>query len=233
MKKIMEIHTGKQTLESMSQAVWYNQWTVDKFKDFLYGDILEVGCGIGNFIDFLAKFGNVWAIDIEKEYISKIKKENIKAKVGVGDIEKGKYFFNGQKFNSIVCLNVLEHIRNDQAALHNLNKLLKNKGKLILLVPAHQFLYGEIDRSIGHFRRYGKEKLHQDLKKAGFKIIKSNRLNFLGALGWFLAGRVLKETIVKQDKIKIFNLIAPLFLKLEGLIETPLGTSILVIAEKP
>ena len=57
--------TGTQTLESMSQAVWYNQWTVKKFEEYLKGDILEVGCGIGNFTETLRKYGEVWAIDIE------------------------------------------------------------------------------------------------------------------------------------------------------------------------
>lgn len=224
---------GQQTLESMSQAQWYNQWTVRKFEEFLHGDILEIGCGIGNFTNSLSKYGKVWAVDIQKEYVIETKKQvNGKAQVGIGDIEKGKYFFSGQNFDNIICLNVLEHIKDDQAALNNLFKLLKTGGRLILLIPAHQFLYGEIDRSIDHYRRYNKSGICQMLERIGFKIEKSRELNFLGALGWFIAGRVLKETIVKQGDIKIFNLVAPIFLQMENLIEPPVGTSILVVAQK-
>lgn len=219
------------TLESMSQAVWYNQWTLNKFAPFLYGDILEIGCGIGNFTGLLAKYGKVWAIDIDQEYIKKTKL-NKKINVGFGDIEKGKYFFKNKMFDSIVCLNVLEHIKDDNFAIKNLFALLKPGGKLILLVPAHQFLYGEIDRSIGHLRRYNKGDLTKLLEEAGFKILLSRKLNFLGALGWFIAGKILKEEIVKKGNIKIFNLVAPFVLFVEDLFEIPIGTSILIIAQK-
>lgn len=224
---------GKETLESMSQAIWYSDWVVKKFEKFLHGDILEAGCGIGNFTNQLTKYGKVWAIDIDKKYINQTK-QNVggKAIIGMGDIEKGKYFFNNQKFNTIVCLNVLEHIKDDQAALNNFFKLLKKEGRLILLLPAHQFLYGEIDRSIDHFRRYNKSKIEERLKQIGFKIDQSRRLNLLGAIGWLVAGRILKETVVKKGTIKIFNLIAPGILQLENIIEPPIGISILVIAQK-
>lgn len=227
------MNSGKKTLGSMNQAVWYNQWTVDKFKQYLKGDILEVGCGIGNFTGFLNQYGKVWAIDVEKEYVIEIKQKlDGKVQVGIGDIEKGKYFFGNQKFDSIICLNVLEHIKNDTRALSNVYRLLKSGGKLILLVPSHQFLYGEIDRSIDHFRRYDKSKICEKLNEIGFKIIKSSRLNILGAIGWFVAGKVLKETVVKKGNIKIFNAVAPVLLWFENLIEPPLGISVLVIAQK-
>lgn len=220
------------TLESMSQAVWYNQWTLRKFNKFLKGKILEVGCGIGNFTKTLTGYGQVFAIDINKEYISQTAKLINTGQVGFGDIETGVYFFDTQKFDSIVCINVLEHIKNDNAALSNLFKLLKIGATLILLVPLHKLLYGEIDKSIGHFRRYEKDDLIKKMQSLGFKIIKVRKLNFLGSLGWFIAGRVLKEKVLKDHKIKIFNLIAPFILPLEDLIEPPIGISILIIAQK-
>lgn len=229
----MKVNFGEQTLENMNQANWYNQWTLDKFKEFLRDQILEVGCGIGNFTKTLTDFGQVWGIDIEDSYIKQTKElVGEKANIGFGDIEKGKYFFGNQKFDSIVCLNVLEHIRDDVSALNNLSRLLKSEGKLILLVPAHRFLYGEIDRSIGHFRRYEKKELTKKLERLCFKVVFSRSINFLGALGWFVAGRALKEAIVKERNIKIFNLIAPFVLPFEDLIEPPIGTSILIVAKK-
>lgn len=229
----MKKPSATNTLESMSQAIWYNQWTLQKFKQNLRGDILEVGCGIGNFTNTLASFGKVWAFDINNEYVKQTKKLVLgKVLVGFGDVENGKYFFNDQKFDTVVCLNVLEHIKSDSAALNNLFKLLKREGRLILLVPAHQFLYGEIDKSIGHFRRYTKSQLISKLKQIGFKIVSLRSLNFLGALGWFIAGKVLKLNTVGETNIKIFNLIAPFILSLEDLFEPPIGTSILIVAEK-
>lgn len=224
---------GQETLESMSQAVWYNRWTLKKFSPFLNGDILEVGCGIGNFTQLLKQYGKVWAIDIDNNYISQTKESvNGQVKVGIGDIEIGSYFFGSQKFDSIICLNVLEHINDDKKALENLYKLLKADGFLILLVPSHQFLFGQIDKSIGHIRRYSKKDLEDHLKGIGFKLIKSKRLNFLGGIGWFIEGKIFKKSRVEEGKVKIFNFFAPFFLNIENFIEPPMGTSILIVAQK-
>lgn len=223
---------SQQTLESMNQAAWYNQWTLKKFAKYLRGDILEVGCGIGNFTNSLTKYGYVFAIDINKNYLKAFDLPENKGKAGFGNIEKGEYFFAKQNFDSIVCLNVLEHIENDSLALNNLHKLLKPEGTLILLVPAHQFLFGNIDKSIGHLRRYNKNELSQKMERLGFKIVFSKKINFLGAIGWFVAGKILNESKVEDKKIKIFNLLAPFFLTFEDIIEPIIGTSILVIAKK-
>lgn len=223
----------KQTLESMNQAVWYNKWTLQKFEKFIHGEILEVGCGIGNFTNSLINYGDVWSIDISKEYVLKTKKLiGNRVNVGFGDIEKRKYFFGSQKFDSIICLNVLEHIQNDRATLKNMYDLLKDGGKLILLVPAHNFLYGEIDRSIGHFRRYEEGVLINMLEGLKFNIIISRKINFIGALGWYFAGKILKNRSVKVRYVRIFNFFAPFILRFEDLIEPLFGTSILIVAEK-
>lgn len=217
----------------MSQAVWFNQWTVKKFEKYLKGDILEVGCGIGNFTSTLKEYGNIWAMDINKTYVNQT--TNLlgnKGKAGIGDIESGKYFFEEKKFDSIICLNVLEHIKDDEKALNNIFNLLKDGRYLILLVPAFDFLYGEIDKSIGHFRRYEKNELQKMVKSLGFEIIKSRTINFLGAIGWWVSSKLLSNNKISEGKIKLFNSIAPFILRLEDLFEPPVGTSILVIAQK-
>lgn len=225
--------TGKLTLESMSTATWYNKWCVSKFEKYLKGTILEVGFGIGNFTHDLVQYGEVYAVDIEEKYVKEAGKDlKLKSKIGFGDIEKGQYFFQGIKFNSIVCLNVLEHIKDDEKAIANLFNLLKPKGYLILIVPAHQFLYGEIDKSIDHYRRYEKKNLEKIIQKTGFEIVFSRHLNFLGAIGWFIAGKVFKDSTVKEVRIKIFNFFAPIFLKIEDFIDLKFGTSILLVAIK-
>lgn len=231
--KISQIYTGTKTLENMNQAKFYNKWTLSKFDKHLKGDILEVGCGTGNFTSVLSKYGEVTAIDIDPNLVRRVKvNKNLKVAAGLGDIEKGKYFFKKKSFDTIVCINVLEHIKNDEAALKNMYNLLKVDGKLIILVPIHKFLYGEIDRAINHFRRYDPNVLKNDLGKIGFLIKNNRKLNCLGALGWFIAGKIFKEKGIEEKNIKLFNLFAPLVLWLENLVEPPFGTSILVICQK-
>src|SRR3989344_3686465 len=90
--------------------------------------------------------------------------------------------------------------------------LLKKSGLLILIIPAYPFLYGEIDKAIGHFRRYTKEDISLKLEEGGFYIQKFRTLNFIGAICWFISGRILKNKIVDHSKIKFFNLLATSFL---------------------
>ncbi len=221
------------SLENMSQAAWYNRWTLQKISKFLKGDILEIGCGTGNFTQSLTNFGKIWAIDIDQEFIKQTRKRvSNDVQINIGDIENGRYFFKNKKFDSIICFNVLEHIEDDIKALNNLYQLLKYDGKLILLVPAHPALFGSIDKAVGHFRRYQKNQLLKTLEKHNFKIICSKNLNFLGALGWWFAGKVLRNKSVDEKKLSFFNKIAPYILPIEDIINIPLGTSILVIARK-
>lgn len=225
--------TGTLTLESMNQASQYNKWILGKFKKYLKGDILEIGSGIGNFTKLLIPYGNVWASDISKEYVTKLKNEIPELQgTGIADIENAKYYFKNQKFDVIVCLNVVEHIKNDEAALLNIQRLLKPKGILVLIVPSGMKLYGSIDKSIGHFRRYSKKPLEKQLHKSGFKTLRVRLLNFVGGLGWFVAGKIFKHTHIKKGNVKVFNLISPLFLFIERFWEPPLGTSVFVIARK-
>ncbi len=228
----MSKYTGTSTLESMSQAGFYNKWTFDKFKKYLKGEILEIGCGIGNFTSTLSEYGNTTAIDIDQNLIQKFKSDNnAKVKVGFGDIEKGKYFFKDKEFDTIVCINVLEHINDDYLALRNIYKLLKNNGTLILLVPIYTFLFGEIDRAVHHYRRYNPKVLTKNMQEIGLTIISSRKLNFIGALGWFVTGKIFKNKQITKNNIKLFNIMSPI-LYLENLIEPPIGTSILIVAKR-
>lgn len=229
----MSTEPGTKTLESMSQAIWYNRWTLRKFSQYLKGKILEIGCGIGSFSMYLSKYGSLTAIDLNEEYVSNAKNRvDGQVEVGLGDIEKGEYFFKDRVFNTIVCINVLEHTKDDIKVIKNIHKLLAPEGFLVILVPAHRFLYNSIDDSIGHFKRYEKEELKKLLEKNNFEIVKLKKLNFLGSIGWFIAGKFFKEKKVSEGKIKIFNFISPFFLLLENLFEPPFGTSILMIARK-
>lgn len=220
------------TLESMSQARWYNKYLLRLIEPYLKGDTLEVGAGIGNFTTELRKDSrlNVWAIDINKKYQKELQ-TILGDNAGWGDIEKGQYFFSSKKFETIILLNVLEHIKDDQQALENLVNLLRPQGLLILLLPAHQFLYGSIDESIDHYRRYNKKAINKLLQQR-LSIIYSRRINMLGALGWYVSGKILKCRYVTSGNIKIFNLLAPIFLHIESFFNPPFGLSYLIVAKK-
>jgi len=217
-------------LTVMKKARWYNAWLLSFFGNYISGDILEVGSGIGNFTPLLEKFGKVTAIDINREY----NKKNIVKGVtsGFGDIEKGEYFFNHKKFDTIVCLNVIEHVKDDREAFTNIHKLLREGGKFILLVPAHKALYGKYDKLLGHFRRYNAPQLEQVMLNTGFKIDKLRYINWWGAIGWFVFIKFLKRNDFPDKEVGIFNHLGRLLLWPEKYIRIPFGLSVLMVAEK-
>jgi SAM-dependent methyltransferase len=224
---------GHETLESMSQSLWYNRWTMRKFQAYVHGSILEVGCGIGTFTKELIKHGKITAIDIDSSCIKRTKiLLQKKAYIGFGNIENNTYFFQKQSFDCILCMNVLEHIENDRKALRHLYILTKRNGYLVLLIPIHPFLYGSIDSSIGHYRRYKENEIIESLTKIGYKLTFKKRINFFGALGWLVSSRIIKRTIVDTKSIKVFNWFAPFLLPLEDIVEPPFGTSLLLIVQK-
>lgn len=227
-------HTSLTTLESMNQAMWYNRWTLAKFAKYLHGDILEVGCGIGNFTPSLTRYGRLWAFDVDEAAVAETKKRVEKnASVGLGDIENGTYFFKNKKFSAIVCLNVLEHVADDGQALANMRRLLAPGGHLILLVPIHQTLFGAIDKAIGHHRRYNPNALIANVTHRGFRIVWQRKLNLFGAMGWFITGKILRRTTVNSAYIRIFNLFSPFLLPLEDMgAPAFFGTSLLLIARR-
>ncbi len=225
----------KLMLDEMSHVHKYNAYIFENIKPYLGKKILEVGAGIGNISKLLLKYNPSLLIltDYESEYVNVLKQKyngNMKVKVHQLNISK-ESFINNYEIDTIVCVNVLEHIREDKQALINCNKLLCNKGKLILFLPAIHFLYGELDKSLGHYRRYSKKEIIKKLQETGFNLIKLKYFNLIGILGWFINSRILKKDTIPIAHLKMFEVISFL-LQIERYIYVPIGLSLIAIAEK-
>jgi ubiquinone/menaquinone biosynthesis C-methylase UbiE len=221
---------GTKTLEIMKEAKWYNHWLLSFIEPYLKGKILEVGAGIGNFTDEFIKYGKVTAIDINKSYIKKLKVKDVSA--GLGNIEYAKYFFKDRKFNTIIALNVIEHINDDKKALRNIYKLLNKNGYYVMLVPAYQSLYSTFDKEIGHYRRYDMEDIKKKLQHANFSIISIRYLNWWAFIGWWVFLKSAKRKGMPGWPVKVFNALGRIFLFPEKIIKSPFGLSVLAIAYK-
>jgi SAM-dependent methyltransferase len=226
----MKKDIGEQTLDVMQNASRYNTWVFNKFlKNNLKGDILEIGAGMGTFIFYTKDVGNVTASDINKKYLEKIKNQ-FDVRVERLDIEKQSL---NKKFDGIYSLNVFEHIKDDEEALKNTYKMLKKHGKFVILVPAHQWNFSQMDKGLGHYRRYNKKLLIDKLKEAGFKVKRVEYINMIGALGWFINGKLLSKKKVDVTSVSVFDkYIAPVSLKIENFINPLFGLSVVAIATK-
>ena len=118
------------------------------------------------------------------------------------------------KVNTIVCMNVLEHIEDDHTTLSDFARVLQPGGHLVLLVPSMKALYGTLDKHLNHFRRYSVEELRAAVTAAGFEIETLRFLNRPAVLGWWLSSRVLKRRVMPKGQLKAFKWVMPL-LRLE------------------
>ena len=129
-------------------------------------------------------------------------------------------------------MNVLEHIKDDTKAISNFYQLLKPKGKLILIVPAFSWLYGSVDKSDHHFRRYTKSSIKEIINNSGLKILDLKYMNFLGIFGWYLNGKILRKEVVHNGMLSFYDKVIPLIFKIEAIIPPPFGLSLFCVAEK-
>ena len=136
--------------------------------------------------------------------------------------------------DSIVCLNVLEHIRDHRRAMQNMQGNLESGGTIVLLVPAFPALYGPIDRNLGHHRRYTRPEVRDLADWAGLRIRKLIYLNFVGFFGWWVNAHLLAREEHSETQIRIFDrYFVPVQSRLEALFPPLFGQSILCVLEKP
>ncbi|HLY12398.1 MAG TPA: glycosyltransferase [Planctomycetota bacterium] len=224
---------GEMTLKLLQKASRYNGWVYQMLRPYLGRDILEVGSGIGNMTRYFVAHGRVTATDISPFCLRELQRtysESETVRVQPLDISRNSYP-EIEIYDTIVCLNVLEHIEDDTEALRNMRSLLKPNGRLILYVPANPRLYCEIDRGVGHYRRYVLEDLLGKMKRAGFRIPHFRHHNMLGAIGWWINGKVLGKKAIGATDVGGFDLLMPL-VKIQDRLESRFALSILAIGEK-
>ena len=211
----------------------YDRWIYHRLRPFLGQRVLEVGCGLGNFTPFLLDRELVVATDLSAEYCATVAARfpNVpNLVVRSHDITADPAPLIEYSFDTVICLNVLEHIADDLAALQNIHRVLIPGGVLILLVPAIPVLYGTLDAAIGHRRRYRREELVSKAMAAGFVARECFYLNLLGVLGWLVSGKLLRLPITPPAQLRAFDLLFPLCAFLEASRPPPVGLSLVLIA---
>ncbi len=113
-----------------------------------------------------------------------------------------------------------------------MSSLLELGGRLIILVPALKSLYGSMDISFEHIRRYNKKELKSIICDQDLDIVCFYYMNFLGLLGWFFNGRILRKVELPEKQTKLFDKLVPFLGFAEKIIKPPLGQSLILVARK-
>lgn len=226
------------TLSVIRGSPRYNAWLYSCIKPHLQGVVLDIGSGLG---DIARQFNEpcveeVILSDYDPLMLSTLGSTALplkKYRVLPLDITNPQEVSKhpGGIANTITCINVLEHIEQDTAALKNMRHFLKKGGKVVIFVPALQEIYGTLDILVDHHRRYTKKTLRVALEKAGFTIKEGFYMNMFGVLTWFLAGRVFKLKEFHKEACHMLDRIVPALRTLESMGSPPLGQSLFMVAE--
>lgn len=226
---------GAATLERMAAAQAFNRWMFDRIGPWIGRRILEVGSGVGNMSQFFADGEHLVLTDTDAGYRERLRQRFAgRANVAVRELSLPHVpdGLAAERFDTIVCLNVLEHIEDDRGSLAAMRRLLSPGGRLVLLVPALPWLYGSLDRALGHYRRYTAGLLRERYREAQLLVEHLEYFNLAGMPGWWLAGRVLKREIIPTSALGLYERLVPLF-RLERFLPWRLGQSLIAIGRRP
>lgn len=232
---------GRQTLELFAETDEFNKWLFQALSPYCNNNILEIGSGIGNISSFLIQnFAAVTLSDIRSDYFKTLHQkfdgnDNL-AGICLVDLSTSKleqdYPELLNKFDTIIASNVVEHIENDKLAIENCFKMLKPGGRVVILVPAYNWLYNPFDKELGHFRRYTKSTLSTLIQSGGFRIIGEKYFNALGMLGWWVSGSILRKKTLPANQLSFYNKIVPLARLIDKVLLRRIGLSVIVAGEK-
>lgn len=221
------------SLAILSTLYHYNLWIFDMVRGHLGPTVVEVGAGVGNITQFLLNAERVVCLEPfepYREYLARRFARHLNVGISPSRIEQcPSTDVPAGDFDSVLCLNVLEHIADDVEALRRMKQLLRPGGRVIVLVPALGVLFGRMDRAMGHHRRYTLGSLKRAFHAAGLKPVWGRYMNLAGALGWWWAGRVMKKSKISASSAGKFNRIVPIISAVERLIPIPFGQSVVVV----
>ena len=222
---------GHLTLESLGTTPGVSKWMLSNFEEFLGDRVLEAGCGSGNLTAHLIDRTRLAVVDIDPAHLQSIERrfghlENVE--IFRGDLENLDFYEGLDVYDSVLCVNVLEHLDKPEIALEGFKRILAPDGHALILVPAHQWLFSDTDIALEHRQRFTTETVREMLDSMGFEVLSCKEFNRLGVLGW-MANKATRRTAIGRWQARVFSLLLPLAKSLERFRFLP-GLSIVAIA---
>lgn len=217
---------------ALNEAKNYRAALIKEFSPALNGRVLEVGAGIGQItaaVRGCAGVSEVVAVEPDAQFITGFCHTLPQVPLIQGTADA----ICDTRWNAIICVNVLEHIEQDERELRTFHKLLSEaRGQLCLFVPARPEIYAPIDKDFGHFRRYTRPELRRKLLHAGFQIVRLNYFNVLGYFAWWANFCVLRRRVFDIGSVRLFDrVIFPVVFGFEtNVLRPPFGQSLIAIA---
>jgi SAM-dependent methyltransferase len=223
-------------LETMSEAKRYQEHVFQLLRPFIGRSVLEVGCGIGTTSLRLAEIAErLVCIEPNLNCVARARAAldgNPRITLHITHLEDcDRAEMTAARFDTIVCVNVLEHIEDDTRALRLFRELVApTGGRVLIFVPAVQMAYGPLDAALGHHRRYSKRTLRDAFEAAGMDLVALRYTNPIGLLGWMYNAHLSGTTEHTSGQVRLFEqLVAPWALPLDRLMPPPIGLSLFAV----
>ncbi len=226
---------GTRILANFSEAKRFNGWMAETISPYVGRRVLEIGAGIGNLTRQLAPRREYYAAtDLEQEYVQTLSSNLHYPHLDVRQCalqnpEDMAQFQNN--VDTIICLNVLEHVEDDKGSMRNMYNTLRQGGRAVVLVPHDQEIFGTLDTVLGHYRRYSHQQLRDVFEQAGFKIDRIIDFNRASRPGWQVTGKVLKRSTINRFMLRQFDRMVWLWRKVDHALPWP-PTSIIAVGVK-
>ncbi|MBI3649487.1 MAG: glycosyltransferase [Acidobacteria bacterium] len=226
---------GSNILVELERTRQFNLWMGETLRPYVGDRVLEIGAGIGNLTNQLIPRELYIASDINPNYLHYLRSYSFGKpylRVMEVDAQNPEHFRDlEEQFDTVLMLNVLEHLSDEQTALRNLWSTLQPGGCAIILVPQHPALYGTLDKALEHHKRYTAADFEQAIRSAGFRIEKLFDFNRFSVPGWWLNGKVLRRKQFSRIQLKILDTLMPIFKRINNLLPWS-GVSLVVVAVK-
>jgi len=216
---------GSQILSRLGRAPAFNAWMADLIRPYCGSHVLEIGSGVGNISRLLVPRQTFVATDVNPIYLRQLealRRDRPYLRVQYCNLtDRSTFPVREGGFDTVICLNVVEHVTDDQAALENMRAALSPDGRAIVLVPQGMWNFGTVDAALGHKRRYSRASLQAVAERARFEVERLIPFNAAGSPAWWMTGRVLRRDTVGLQQIKALNLLTPLLRRIDGALPLP------------
>jgi SAM-dependent methyltransferase len=226
---------GSETLEIMRDAPRYNAWQFRRIASHLGRRVCEIGSGVGNMSRLILSQPreSVVLTDTDPFYLETLRatygnRPGVSVEPLTLPDSSAPARFRRYGLDTVVALNVIEHISEDVEAMRSIAEMLSPAGRLVILVPAVRALYGSLDEELGHARRYSRSDLVTRMERAGFSVERVFYFNLLGTLGWWLNARLRRVPRIPRSQLRLFDALVPL-LQAEDYLPLPFGQSLVGI----
>jgi len=227
---------GRAFLNNLTGTPQYLSWMAQVLRPQLGDTALELGAGIGNLAARLMS-RRVHYVAAEKDplYLHALKNRFLRTPnvsiVKLDPEQPGDFARVAESFDTVLCVNVLEYVRDPEALLESAAGVMNPGSSIIVLVPQGQALFGTLDKTLGHRRRFSRSELHTLLEKRGFVVDGTYQLNKIGTPGWWFSGKLLRRKQISKVMLKLFDKTVWFWRRIDGLLPWP-GLSLIVRASK-